>query len=212
MAEAPLLTDHLCEPCEAHFAEVERLLEAARVPYVRNARLVRGLDYYVRTAFEVVAPGLGAQNAVGGGGRYDGLVAALGGPAVGGIGFALGLERVAMASSEPPPARSPEVCVIPLADGAATTAFEVVRSLRGAGARCELEPSGRSLKSAMRRADRLGAHFALLLGDDEIRAGRATLRDLKRQADHRLAVEIASPGPALVEAIRGFGAGELLGG
>ncbi len=116
MAHAPLVTDHLCEPCRAHFGEVERVLTAADVPYVKNPRLVRGLDYYVRTAFEASAPNLGAQNAVGGGGRYDGLVEALGGPPLAGVGFALGLERVIMAAGEEALDRRPDVCVIPLSD------------------------------------------------------------------------------------------------
>ena len=205
MASAPLVADHLCETCRVHFAEVKRLLEADQVAFSTNARLVRGLDYYTRTAFEVLAPSLGAQNAVGGGGRYDGLVAALGGPPVAGIGFAVGIERLVMAAPEEVPDLSPEVCVIPLADTAAAAAFQVARRLRLAGTRCELENAGRSLKSAMRRADRLGAHFALIVGEDELRAGRATLRDMRRKTDHRLALALGGSGPALAEAIREIG-------
>jgi histidyl-tRNA synthetase len=198
MTDAPLVTDHLCEPCRAHFAEVQRLLQAADVPYRLNPRLVRGLDYYVRTAFEVVAENLGAQNAVGGGGRYDGLVAALGGPPLAGIGFAIGLERLLMAADAPPPDTHPEVDVIPLSTEASAAAVRIARRLRALGMRCEVEAAGRSVKSAMRRADKLAARFAVLLGEDELRAGRATVRDLRRQSDHRLALGIDDTGPMLV--------------
>jgi histidyl-tRNA synthetase len=202
MAEAPLVSAHLCVPCRDHFDGVQRLLEAAGVPFVRNPRLVRGLDYYVRTAFEVLAPGLGAQNAVGGGGRYDGLVEALGGPPLAGIGFALGLERLAMASTEAEVVPTVEAWVIPLDERAGTAAFGLARRLRSAGVRCELEAAGRSAKSAMRRAGRFGTHFALLVGEEELRAGRATVRDMRRQLDHRLAIALDGAGPVLADALR----------
>ncbi len=207
MADAPLVSEHLCEPCRAHFAEVERLLRAADVGFRIEPRLVRGLDYYVRTAFEVVAGNLGAQNAVGGGGRYDGLVAELGGPPLPGIGFAIGLERLLMATEAEtftPPA--PEVDVIPLSVDATPTAVRLARRLRDLGMRCELEAAGRSLKSAMRRADKLAARFAVLIGEDELRAGRATVRDMQRQADHRLALAVDDSGPALAETLRALAA------
>src|SRR5205085_1937560 len=175
MADAPRVTDHLCEPCRAHFAEVKRLLAAAGIGFSEDARLVRGLDYYVRTAFEATASNLGAQNAVGGGGRYDGLVEALGGPPLAGVGFALGTERLLLSAGAAAVATEPYVCVIPLADAATAAALEIARGLRLAGVRTELESAGRSVKSAMRRAGKLGAHFAILLGDDELAAGRATV-------------------------------------
>ena len=202
MADAPLVTSHLCEPCRTHFAEVERLLHAAEVSFRVNPRLVRGLDYYGRTAFEVVAGNLGAQNAVGGGGRYDGLVAALGGPPLPGIGFAIGLERLLMATAGSAPDSHPEVDVIPLSTAASAVAVRLTRRLRALGMRCELEAAGRSVKSAMRRADKLAARFAILIGEDELRAGRATVRDLQRQADHRLALAVDDPGPLLVATLR----------
>ena len=165
---------------------------------------MRGLDYYMRTAFEVLAPNLGAQNAVGGGGRYDGLVEALGGPAVAGIGFALGVERMIMAAGETAGAQRAEIAVIPLTEAAASAAFQLARQLRLTGCAASSRP-GRSVKSAMRRADKMGARYAILLGDDELRAGRATLRDLRRQTDHRLAVALDASGPALATAIRDLG-------
>jgi len=212
MADAPLVTQHLCDPCKGHFAEVERLLQAAGVTYRVNPRLVRGLDYYVRTAFEVIAGNLGAQNAVGGGGRYDGLVAAIGGPPLGGIGFAIGLERLLMATEGAAPDMHPEVDVIPLSVDASATAVRMTRRLRALGMRCELEAVGRSLKSAMRRADKLAARFAVLIGDDELRAGRATVRDLRRQTDHRLALAVDDLGPALAATLQTLAAAGGQGG
>ncbi len=206
MADAPLMRDHLCDPCRTHFAEVERLLLASEVAFRVEPRLVRGLDYYVRTAFEVVAGNLGAQNAVGGGGRYDGLVADLGGPALPAIGFAIGLERLLMATEAVFTPAAPEVDVIPLSADAAPAAVRMTRRLRGLGMRCELEAAGRSLKSAMRRADKLSARFAVLIGEDELRAGRATVRDLRAQADHRLALAVDGSGDALAATLRTLGA------
>jgi histidyl-tRNA synthetase len=212
MADAPLVTDHLCDPCRTHFAEVERLLHAAGVAYRVNPRLVRGLDYYVRTAFEVVSGNLGAQNAVGGGGRYDGLVEALGGAPLPGIGFALGLERLLMATSDLSSAPTPDVDVIPLSAEASPAAVRLARRLRALGMRCELEAAGRSVKSAMRRADKLDARFAVLIGDDELKAGRATVRDMRQKADHRLALGVDDPGPALADTLRSLAAAGGQGG
>ena len=164
---------------------------------------MRGLDYYVRTAFEVVAGNLGAQNAVGGGGRYDGLVAALGGPPLAGIGFAIGLERLLLATEgRRSPRRRPRSTSSHFPPPRRPRPSRLTRRLRALGMRCELEAAGRSLKSAMRRADKLAARFAVLIGDDELRAGRATVRDLRRQADHRLALAVDDSGPALAATLR----------
>jgi histidyl-tRNA synthetase len=212
MADAPLVTDHLCDACRAHFAEVQHLLQAAEVPFRVNPRLVRGLDYYVRTAFEVVAGNLGAQNAVGGGGRYDGLVEALGGPPLPGIGFAIGLERLLMAADGPAPDAHPEVDVIPISPAASAAAVRMARRLRALGMRCEVEAAGRSVKSAMRRADKLAARFAVLLGEDELRAGRATVRDLEQKKDHRLALGIDDAGSTMVATLHELAAAGGQGG
>ena len=206
MVGAPRVGDHLCDACRAHFAEVKRLLAAAGVAFTEDPRLVRGLDYYVRTAFEATAGNLGAQNAVGGGGRYDGLVEALGGPPLAGVGFALGTERLLLAAGAAAVAARPYVCVIPLTEGATAAALNVARSLRRASARVELESAGRSVKSAMRRADKLGARFTILLGDDELAAGRATVRDMGAQRDHRLALPLDAAGDALLECLRALAA------
>jgi histidyl-tRNA synthetase len=198
VAGAPAVVDSLCAACRTHFAEVRGLLDRQGVAYEQNPRLVRGLDYYCRTAFEVIAAGLGAQNAVGGGGRYDGLVAALGGPDLAGVGFAIGLERLAMISTPRPTlAATPAALVLPLAGAAVGPALDLATRLRDAGVAVGLEPAGRSLKALLRVADRRGARLAVIVGDDELRAGRATLRDLARHEDRRQALPLDAPGPEL---------------
>jgi histidyl-tRNA synthetase len=175
-----------------------------------NFRIVRGLDYYRRTAFEVVAEGLGAQNAVGAGGRYDGLVAALGGPDIGGVGFALGLERLALvAAAAPPVAAGPAAVILPLTEPAIGPALGLATRLRHQGLTIDLEPTGRSLKAMLRTADRRGARLAVILGEDELRAGRATVRDLVRHEDRRQALVLDAPEAELVTAVQALvGTGE----
>ncbi|HZP43442.1 MAG TPA: histidine--tRNA ligase [Candidatus Binatia bacterium] len=184
LLRAPRIADNLCDACRTHFDEVRALLDRQGVAYVLRPELVRGLDYYVRTAFELVAEGLGAQNAVGGGGRYDGLVAALGGPEVAGVGFALGVERLAMATGTT--ARSDarvRVAVLPLDARAVPPALALATRLRDEHWAVALEASGRSLKALLRSADRRGARLAIIIGEDELRTGRATIRDLAQRRD-----------------------------
>src|SRR5262245_24409398 len=201
VARAPVVLDSLCDACRAHFDQVRALLDQEAVPYVVNARLVRGLDYYCRTAFEVIGAGLGAQDAVGGGGRYDGLVAALGGPDVPGVGFALGLERLAMVAPGEPRTSGPAAAVLPLDDRAVGPALALATRLRDHGMTVALEAPGRSLKALLRAADRHHARLALILGEDELRAGRATVRDLVRHEDLRQALALDMPGSALAERV-----------
>jgi histidyl-tRNA synthetase len=184
----PRITDHLCAPCGEHFAEVRRQLELLGIPYVLSHRLVRGLDYYVRTTFEVTSSALGAQSSILGGGRYDGLVKDLGGPDLAGIGFAVGLER--LVSLVPPGEPEPrcDVFLMPLVAGALDPALRLQRRLREAGLRVLLDPEGRSFKSRMKQADKLGARFAAILGGDEIARGVWTLRDMAR-SEQRAATE-----------------------
>jgi histidyl-tRNA synthetase len=184
MAGAPLLSDHLCGECAEHFVAVRRLLDGEGVAYEFTPRLVRGLDYYSRTAFEVLASGLGAQNAVGGGGRYDGLVEALGGPSVPALGFALGVDRLAMVLEAPEGVSSEGTAVLPLNEAAAGPALSLATRLRRGGHRVLLEPPGRSVKAMLRAADRQGARLAVLLGDDELAGGTLTIRDLRQRRDH----------------------------
>ena len=176
----PRISDHLCEGCATHFAEVRRQLDLLGIPYRLSHRLVRGLDYYVRTTFEVTSELLGAQSSVLGGGRYDGLVKDLGGPDAAGIGFAVGMERLALLL--PPREEAPrcDVFLMPLAAAALDPALRLQRELRGAGLRAMLDPEGRSFKSRMKQADKLGARFVAILGDDEMARGAWTVRDMAR--------------------------------
>src|SRR2546427_2982851 len=198
MARAPVVADSLCEGCRAHLAQVRALLEQERVAYEMNPRLVRGLDYYCRTAFEVVAGGLGAQTAGGGGGRYDGLVASLGGPSVAGIGFALGVERLVIALHGVEAASEFDLFLAPLGEPAEARAFRLARELRRRGLRLEIEPGRKNLKSHMRRAAKLGAAFVLIVGDDELARGTGMLRDLRSQSQ----VEMPLDAAAIVRALR----------
>jgi histidyl-tRNA synthetase len=175
----PRISDHLCDACREHFAGVRHGLDLLGVPYRLSHRLVRGLDYYVRTTFEVVSSGLGSQNSVLGGGRYDGLVQQLGGPDLSGIGWALGLERLVMLL--PPAAddeRRCEVFLAPLVEGALDRALVAQRALRAAGVRALMDQEGRGLKSQMKKADKLGARYVAILGPDELAAGKWTVRDM----------------------------------
>jgi histidyl-tRNA synthetase len=175
MADAPQLVDRLDEADAEHFAEVRRLLDHAGVAYELDGTLVRGLDYYTRTVFEFESQGLDAQAAtLGGGGRYDGLVEALGGPATAGCGWAAGIERILLALNSPPMKPAADVFVA-APDGQSERAFALVRELRGAGLHAELDLAGRSLKGQMKHADRLGALRAVILDEE----GGAQVRDMQ---------------------------------
>lgn len=203
-AQAPALADFLCDPCREHFTSVRERLRQEHVRIEVNPRLVRGLDYYCRTSFEVLAQGLGSQNAVCGGGRYDGLVEQLGGPAVPGIGFAIGVERLAMLiqAQNRDFSTPPEVFIAPLGAAAESPAFAVARRLRNAGYRIELESGGRGLKAQMRRADKLGARHVLILGETELAAGKGTVRDMQTKTDRPVSVDLSLPTQDLINAIR----------
>jgi histidyl-tRNA synthetase len=179
MRDAPLITDHLCEGCAAHFAAVRGLLDEVSVAYELEPRLVRGLDYYTRTAFEFVADNLGSQSAVGGGGRYDGLAESLGGDPLPGIGFALGLDRVLLAGDAFAESGSRvDVYVVTAAPEARGAAFALATRLRAAGAGADLDLAGRSMKGQMKDAARSGARWAVILGPEELAANAAMLKDL----------------------------------
>jgi histidyl-tRNA synthetase len=190
MESAPLITDHLCDDCERHFEKVRSLLDSLDVAYELEPRLVRGLDYYTRTAFEYVAGELGAQNAVGGGGRYDGLAEALGGEPLPGIGFALGLDRIALARA--PDEKSwakVDVYVVARGDNAGDASLALATSLRAAGIGAELDHGGRGMKGQMKDADRSGARFAAIIGDEELVANEVTLRDLDTGEQERVPLD-----------------------
>jgi histidyl-tRNA synthetase len=181
-AGAPVLLDHLSEAAQQHFDTVCAHLDALAVPYVVNPRLVRGLDYYTKTTFEFVHDGLGAQSGIGGGGRYDGLMAQLGGQDLSGIGFGLGVDRTMLAlRAEGRPvgdATRCEVFGVPLGERAKLEIAKVAAALRAAGVRTDLAYGDRGVKNAMRAADRSGARVALVAGDRDIEAGTLGVKDL----------------------------------
>jgi len=187
---APSILDSLCEPCREHFAVVKKLLSEAKVAYELNPRMVRGLDYYCRTTFEWTSEHLGSQSAVAAGGRYDGLVEALGGPLIPGVGFAMGVERLTMLlrMRDSAAARGPSVYVVWIGEKARDWAFPVVHRLRRDGVVVEMEGDTRSMKSQMRRADKLGAQAVLIVGDDELQKGRALLRDMASKQQEEIAL------------------------
>ncbi|MGH7805649.1 MAG: histidine--tRNA ligase, partial [Candidatus Binatia bacterium] len=192
LADAPVMVDHLDEACARHFERVRAVLDAEGVGATLAPRMVRGLDYYCRTAFEVSAEGLGSQNAVGGGGRYDGLVADLGGPKMAGVGFALGVERLVLALHREAAVAKPDLFVAPLGTTAELRGFSLARRLRALGLRVEIESGEKSLKSHMRRADRLAARAVLIVGDDELGRGVGILRDLDTKEQREVILDAAA--------------------
>ncbi len=183
---APRLLDRLCDGCRTHFDAVKAALEALGVPYTIDPRLVRGLDYYVRTAYEFTSDALGAQSAVAGGGRYDGLVETLGGPPTPGVGFALGVERLALileAVGRPIPSRRAEVFLVSADEAGAAAALRLSSELRKAGVACDLDARGGKLARQFKQAERVGARFALVLGSQEVAAGEGKLKDLATRTE-----------------------------
>ena len=181
IATLPHMAAHLCADCAEHFAEVKRQLELRGVIYRENWRLVRGLDYYMRTTFEITAQGLGSQNAVCGGGRYDGLVELLGGPPTKGIGFAIGEDRLILSlqeSGKGPAAPGRDIYIAWMGEKAFATAIRAAKDLRAAGYRVELPATEQKFGKALGQADKLGARYALILGEDEVTSGDWTLKTL----------------------------------
>ncbi len=183
----PHSTDYLCESCRRHFAAVVSHLAVYAIPYRISHRLVRGLDYYTRTTFEILGGNIGAQNAILGGGRYDGLVKQLGGPDRVGIGFAAGIERLVLAMPEGVgvATRLP-VFVAAMGETARDSALGLLRDLRRAGFEAHMEYEGRSIKSQMKRADRLKAVLTLIIGDDELAAREVTAKDMRTSEQVRV--------------------------
>jgi histidyl-tRNA synthetase len=181
IATLPRIGDHLCADCAAHYGELKRQLDLRGVAYKENWRLVRGLDYYMRTTFEITAQGLGSQNAVCGGGRYDGLVELLGGPPTKGIGFAIGEDRLILSLQEAGKADVPkgrDVYIAWMGTTAQATAIRFAKVLRENGFRVELPPVEQKFGKALGQADKLGSRYALILGEDEIASGQWTLKTL----------------------------------
>lgn len=179
---APHTIDHLCPECEAHLHELQADLDAAGIPYVMDPHIVRGLDYYTRTVFEFIAEGIGAQSTVCGGGRYDGLMEELGGPKMAGIGFAMGITRLILAMQqcgvviENP--NKPVLYIASMGKAAENRALTIVNGLRAAGVMADCDVMSRSLKAQMKYADKIGAKYVLMLGDNEIETGTAVLKEM----------------------------------
>lgn len=175
---APLIVDQLCPECEIHYAGVKDRLDEWGIKYLEDPRLVRGLDYYTRTAFEFTASGLGAQNAVGGGGRYDGLAEALGGPSLPGIGFGLGIERIALAleSKGVEHAERLDVFLVAIGDQARTAAFKLAPKLREAGFTTDMDFAGRALKGQFKAANSRNASWVIVIGEQELATGKYTVK------------------------------------
>ena len=182
LADAPLLVDHLSPAAAEHHAQVLAYLDDLGIAYVENPRMVRGLDYYTKTTFEFVHDGLGAQSGIGGGGRYDGLMATLGGPPLTGVGFGLGVDRTLLACRAeglaPWSAARCEVFGVPLGDAARRRLVALAGALRRAGVRVDLAYGGRGLKGAMKAADRSGARYTLVLGERDLAEGAVGVKDM----------------------------------
>jgi histidyl-tRNA synthetase len=189
IAALPRIADHLCDECKAHYAAVKHELEQRGVIYRENWRLVRGLDYYMRTTFEITARGLGSQNAVCGGGRYDGLVELLGGPPTKGIGFAIGQDRLILSlqeSGKAPATQGRDVYIAWMGQNAYATAIRAAKTLRRAGFSVELPPTELKFGKALERASKLSSRFALILGDNEVQSGEWTVKNLVTSEQQKL--------------------------
>lgn len=183
MADAPKITDCLCEECADHFAKLKELLTSAGISFTHDPRLVRGLDYYTKTAFEIKYPPLGAQSAVAGGGRYDGLIEEMGGNPTPAVGFATGLERLLLALESqnllPEKNRSVDAYVVALGEAAQAEGFKLLNSLRQQGLSAAMDFAGRSMKAQMKQANKLEAKYSVILGEDEIAEGVVMLRSME---------------------------------
>ena len=181
-ADAPVVTDYLCDDCRAHFEAVQKHLTAAGIKFTVNPHIVRGLDYYTRTVFEFVSGDIGAQSTVCGGGRYDGLISQMGGPAVPSLGFAMGIERIMLLleaqGTKLPENSNCDLYIAAMGDAAALKATELCSSLRKDGFKVQTDICSRGLKAQMKFADKVGAGFSVVLGDNEIESGKARLKNM----------------------------------
>ena len=192
-AAAPKTIDYLCEDCGAHFHALQESLTALEIPYTVDPKIVRGLDYYVRTVFEFISEDIGAQSTVCGGGRYDGLVEQLDGPKLGGIGFGMGLTRLALAlktlaaegKTTLPAYAGPRLYIAPMGEKASVYALATVEKLRAKGIYAECDIASRSLKAQMKYADKIGAEYVLVIGDNELESGKALLKNMRDKEDRR---------------------------
>ena len=205
--EAPSLLDSLCPECDLHFQEVRKALEHLRIPFHINRFMVRGLDYYTRTTFEFLTADLGAQAAVGAGGRYDGLIEQLGGPSLSGIGFAMGLERIALLMEQQNahglPTGAMDIFLAALGGNTLTPCSQLAHILRKRGAKVAIDYSGRSLKAQLKQANRVNARYTLIVGEDEWARGEGILRNMKNQEQQPIALSgsLEEQAARLIEAV-----------
>lgn len=189
----PLMKDHLCSECTTHFATVQKLLDSLKTPYQVDGRLVRGLDYYTKTAFEITSTALGSQDALAGGGRYDRLVEELGGKPTPGVGFAAGIERLLMVLDKtgktPKDESGPVLFFVTLDEAALSWAFVEACSLRAKGISVELDYLGRSVKAQMREANRQRARYVIVVGEDELKTGSAKLKDMQSGTETKISLK-----------------------
>ncbi|MEE1185551.1 MAG: histidine--tRNA ligase [Acutalibacteraceae bacterium] len=192
-ADAPVVIDYLCDDCAEHFEGVKAHLSAAGIEYKINPHIVRGLDYYTRTVFEFVSGDIGAQSTVCGGGRYDGLISQMGGPSVPSLGFAMGIERLMLAINnkgvELPDAHTPDIYIAAMGENAALKATELCAVLRNDGLKAQTDICARGLKAQMKYANKIGAKFSMVLGDDEIYSGKAKLKDMEKGNEREIALD-----------------------
>lgn len=190
---APEITDYLCEECHNKFEAVKHYLDALGISYTVDPRLVRGLDYYTNTAFEIQYPPLGAQSAVCGGGRYDGLVEEIGGPSTPGIGFAIGLERLLLALDMqnliPVPAENKKVYIAALGEDAIAAGFKIQEELRSRHVIADMDLQGRSLKGQMKQAGRMNAVYTIIIGSNELEKGKAVVKTMETGTQQELPFE-----------------------
>lgn len=191
--DAPKTTDYLCDDCAQHYNELLAMLDGMGIEYVSDPKIVRGLDYYSRTVFEYQFTGIGAQNALGGGGRYDGLIESVGGPSLSGIGFAMGINRLILAMEQTgasyPEQPKPTLYIAALGAPAMRRAAVLAQQLREQGVRAESDIVGRSLKAQMKYAGKSGFRYTLMIGDSELETGRAFLRNMEQSEQTEIEID-----------------------
>lgn len=191
-ANAPVVLDYLCDECKAHFEAVKKYLNAENIEFKVNPQIVRGLDYYTKTVFEFVSNSIGAQGTVCGGGRYDGLIEELGGQKTPSLGFGMGLERLMLLMEAQncafPAGETPDLFIVALGDKATLKAVEIAKDMRAEGFSCQYDLNGRGLRAQMKYADKLGAKYTIVLGDNEIDEGVAKLKDMKNGEETEIAL------------------------
>ena len=191
--KAPIITENLCQECELHFTEVKSYLNGQKIIFHEDPRLVRGLDYYTKTAFEIISGGLGSQNAIGGGGRYDDLIEELGGKSTPAVGFAAGLERMIIAIDQQkvewPTEKGLEIFVAKVNENNKDTTFRLVQKIRNAGLSADMDYSGGGLKSQMRIANKVGAKYAIIVGEEELSKNMVILRNMQTKEQKEVKID-----------------------